>query len=76
MDFHTAVTEVDGWPVEDCIRLMNTLWDRLVEQGHEPGLSEEMKYELDHRLAEDDAAPEDVVAWEDVKARALARTRG
>jgi len=73
MDFNTVLTEVDAWPVGDRIRLMNELWDRLVDQGHEPELSEEMKAELDRRLAEDDAAPDDIVPWEEVKVQALAR---
>jgi putative addiction module component (TIGR02574 family) len=73
MDFHTVLTEVDAWPVGDRIRLINELWDRLVQDGHEPELSEEIKAELDRRLEEDDAAPEDVVPWEEVKIQALAR---
>ncbi len=76
MDFHTVLTEVDAWPVVDRIRLVNTLWDRLVDQGHEPELSEDMKVELDSRLAEDDAAPEDIVPWEEAKAQAIARIQG
>jgi len=73
MDLHTILTEVDAWPVGDRIRLMNEIWDRLVDNGHEPELSEEMKAELDGRLAEDDAAPNDIVPWEEVKAQALTR---
>jgi len=75
MDLKTVLTEVDAWSVGDRIRLMNELWDRLVDQGHEPELSEEEKAELDRRLTEDDAAPDDVVSWEEVKAQALARIR-
>jgi putative addiction module component (TIGR02574 family) len=67
MEFDTVLTEVDAWPVGDRIRLMNELWDRLVDQGHELELSEEMKAELDRRLAEDDAEPDDVVPWAEVK---------
>ena len=52
---------------------MQEVWDRLADQGHDPGLSEEEKAEFDRRLAEDDSAPEDVVPWEEVKAQALAR---
>jgi len=55
MEFDTVLTEVDAWPFGDRIRLMNELWDRLVDQGHEAELSGEMKAELDRRLVEDDA---------------------
>jgi putative addiction module component (TIGR02574 family) len=75
MDLKTVLKETDSWPVEDRIRLMHELWDRLVDRGDEPGLTEEQKAELDRRLAEDDAAPDDVVSWEEVKALALARIR-
>jgi putative addiction module component (TIGR02574 family) len=67
MEFDTVLTEVDAWLVGDRIRLMNELWNRLVDQGHEPELSEEMKAELDRRLTEDDAEPDDVVPWAEVK---------
>ncbi len=75
MDVKTVLTETESWPVEDRIRLMHELWDRLVDRGYEPELTEEQKAELDRRLAEDDAAPDDVVSWEEVKAQALARIR-
>jgi putative addiction module component (TIGR02574 family) len=75
MDLKTVLTETDSWPVEDRLRLLHELWDRLVDRGYEPELTEEQKAELDRRLAEDDAAPDDVVSWEEVKAQALARIR-
>ena len=74
MDFHAVLTEVETWPVEDRIRLINELWDRLLDQGHEPELSEEQKAELDLRLAEDDADPDDVVSWEEAKRDRSSRT--
>ena len=73
MDLKTILSETDSWPVEDRLRLMRDLWDRLVDQGYEPELTEEQKAELDRRLAEDEAEPDDVVSWEEVKAQALAR---
>ena len=75
MDLKMFLAETESWPVEDRIRLMHELWDRLVDRGYEPELTEEQKAELDRRLAEDDAAPDDVVSWEEVKAQALARIR-
>ena len=75
MDLKTVLTETDSWPVEDRLRLVHELWDRMIDQGFEPELTDEQKAELDRRLADDDAAPGDVVPWEDVKAQALARIR-
>ena len=73
MDMEAVLNEVETWPIEDRIRLVQEVWDRLADQGHDPGLSEEEKAEFDRRLAEDDSAPEDVVPWEEVKAQVLAR---
>jgi len=47
MDLKTILSETDSWPVEDRLRLMRDLWDRLVDQGYEPELTEEQKAELD-----------------------------
>ena len=51
-----------SWQVHDVERI----WDGLLTRGHEPGLTDEQKAEIDRRLADDDAAPDDVVPWEDV----------
>jgi putative addiction module component (TIGR02574 family) len=73
MDLLTVLREVDSWPVEDRVRLVQELWDRLVDQGHEPGLTDEMKVEVDRRLAAHRANPKAAIPWEEVEAEALAR---
>ena len=73
MDLQAVLTQVESWSVEDRLRLMEQIWDGLLDQGHEPRLSEAQVAEIDRRLAEDDAAPDDVVSWEQVKAEALGR---
>jgi len=73
MDWKTVISETDSWPVEERIRLLHELWDRLVDRGYEPKLTEEQKTELDRRLAEDDSAADDVLSWEEVKAQAPPR---
>lgn len=75
MDYQSVLSEVESWPVDDRVRLVQDVWDRLVDQGYEPGLSEEMKAELDRRTAEMDRDPGAGVPWEEVKARVLARLR-
>jgi putative addiction module component (TIGR02574 family) len=75
MDLRTVLTEVDSWPVEDRIRLVQEVWDRIADQGHEPKLSDEFKAELDRRLAAHQANPEAAIPWEEVEAKALARLR-
>lgn len=75
MDINTILQEVGAWPMEDRVRLVQELWDGIVDGGCEPALSDEEKAELDRRLADDDATPGDFVPWEEVKAQALARIR-
>jgi putative addiction module component (TIGR02574 family) len=73
MDVPSVLREVDAWPVQDRMLLVQELWDRLVDQGYEPELWENLRDELDRRLAADEAAPDDAVSWEEVKAEALKR---
>lgn len=73
MDLRTVLTQIESWSAEDRLRLMERIWDGLLCEGHEPGLTEEQKAEIDRRIADDDATPDDVVTWEEVKAEALKR---
>lgn len=75
MDLQAVLAAVDGWPIEDRLRLMDEIWDRLAEQGYQPAISEELKAELDRRLESLDKNPSAVVPWEEVEARAIARFR-
>jgi putative addiction module component (TIGR02574 family) len=75
MDLQTVLTEVESWPIEDRIQLVQEVWDRLVGQGHEPGISDELKAELDRRLAAHRVNPGAAIPWEQVEAEALARLR-
>lgn len=73
MDIQTVLSEIGAWPVEDRLRLMGEIWDGLADQDHQSPLSDELKAELDRRLAELDRSPQAVVSWEAVEARALRR---
>jgi len=75
MDLITVLREVDSWPVDDRIQLVQEVWDRIVSQGLEPELTLDQQAELDRRLAAHEAAPDEVVPWENVKAEALTRAR-
>ena len=76
MDYQTVLSEVESWPVDDRIRLVQDVWDRLPDQGRGSELTEEMKAELDRRIEEMDRNPGAGVPWETVKARLLARFQG
>jgi putative addiction module component (TIGR02574 family) len=61
--------------VEEQIELVEALWDNIVERNAVPGPTEAQKAELDRRLSEHAAHPDDVVPWSEVKDSALTRIR-
>lgn len=64
---------IDSMSVEERIALVKDIWDSVaIEAGLLPPNAAE-KTELDRRLAEDDATPNDTVSWETIKAEAQAR---
>ncbi|MFA6970529.1 MAG: addiction module protein [Gallionella sp.] len=64
---------IDSMSVEERIALVKDIWDSVsIEAGLQPPSTAE-KTELDRRLAEDDAMPNDAIAWETIKAEAQAR---
>jgi putative addiction module component (TIGR02574 family) len=67
MDFNAVLSEVDSWPVDQRIQLVQTVWDRLLEAGFEPALPASQRADLDRRLAALEASPEDVLSWEQVQ---------
>jgi putative addiction module component (TIGR02574 family) len=73
MDYQSVLNEVETWPIDDRIRLVQDLWDRIADQGYKPELTEEMKAELDRRIEEMDRNPDAGIPWEAAKARVLAR---
>ncbi len=75
MDYQAVLNEVESWPVDDRVRLVQDVWDRLADRGYEPELTAEIKAELDRRIEELDRNPAAGIPWEAVKARALERIR-
>jgi len=66
---------IDSMSVEERIALVKDIWDSVaIEAGLLPPSTAE-KAELDRRLAEDDAMPDDTVTWETIKAESQARWR-
>lgn len=64
---------IDSMSVEDRIALVKDIWDSVaIEAGLLPPSTSEQT-ELDRRLAEDDATPNDTVTWETIKAEAQTR---
>jgi putative addiction module component (TIGR02574 family) len=67
--------QVRQLPVREQIELVEALWDNILERNAVPGPTEAQKAELDRRLSEHAAHPDDVVPWSEVKDSALTRIR-
>lgn len=64
---------IDNMSVDERITLVQEIWDSVAaDAGLQPPSAAE-RAELDRRIAEDDAAPGDVTAWETIKADVLSR---
>ena len=66
---------IDKLSVEDRILLVRAIWDSIANHPSRPTISDALRAELDRRLEDHLANPEDVVPWEVVRAEALARIK-
>ena len=64
---------LDRLSVEDRIDLMNEIWDSVADEPGRTHLTLPQPEELQRRLIEHDANPQEVVSWEEVKSQALER---
>ena len=55
---------IDRMSIEDRITLATAIWDSIAAEPHPPLLTELQRQELDRRLADHTANPDDVVPWE------------
>ncbi len=60
-DITTTLNQITALPVRDQIELLHQAWDRLLESGREPELTDGQKLEFDRRLDGLDANPESPV---------------
>lgn len=66
---------IDRLSMEERITLVEDLWDSIAEESAATSLSDAQRAELDRRLTDYAANPNDVVPWEDVKTSITARLR-
>lgn len=66
---------IDRLSVEERLALVQEIWNSIAAETGQSRLTDARRQELDRRLAEDEANPDDVIPWEQVKAEALARFR-
>lgn len=66
---------IDRLGVEDRLALVQEIWDSIAAESDESLPTDGQRRELERRLAASATSPEDVVPWEEVLAKALARAR-
>jgi putative addiction module component (TIGR02574 family) len=64
---------IDRLPRDQRIALVQEIWDTIAAESSQPLLTQAQCRELERRVAEDDAHPDDGVPWEQVKAQILSR---
>ena len=64
---------LDRLPIEQRIALAQELWESIEADPHPPLLTAPQRDELERRLLDHEANPDDVVPWEQIKQDALDR---
>ena len=64
---------IDRLPIEERLALVEEIWDSIAAESAAVPLTEAQRVELQKRIEEDDAHPDDVTSWEQVKASTLSR---
>ncbi|HEX4589868.1 MAG TPA: addiction module protein [Gemmataceae bacterium] len=75
MDRNATLTHVRSWNIDDRVWLVRAVLDSITEDGETAGPSDAQKDELDRRIADMEANPDDEVPWEQVYAESMRRVR-
>ena len=66
MDPTTTLQAVRAWPLEEQLEFLFHAWDQVIDSGWQPELTEELRTELDRRLAAHQADSNNVLTCEQV----------
>lgn len=66
---------IDRLSVEERLALVEELWDSIADESAVAPLTDAQIAELERRLADHKAHPEDAVSWDDVKASIAERLK-
>jgi len=65
------VAEILELPIAERIRLVELIWDSIAAMPEAVSLSDELKVELDRRLSEFEANPNEGSPWEEIRSRVV-----
>ena len=68
MNASTKSLGIDRLPVDERLMLVEEIWDSIAADSAAVPLTDAQRAELQKRIEEDDANPDDVTPWEQVKA--------
>ncbi|MBI1321583.1 hypothetical protein GC170_00130 [bacterium] len=66
---------IDHLSIDERIDLVHEIWDSIAAEPGVTHLTTTQRQEIERRLAEHEADPEDTVSWEEVESQALERFR-
>jgi putative addiction module component (TIGR02574 family) len=70
MDPTATLHALQALPVEEQLDFLFRAWDHVLDSGWQPELTDELRAEIDRRLAAHEANPGNVLTWEQVVAHA------
>jgi putative addiction module component (TIGR02574 family) len=73
MDITTTLKQITALSIQDRIRLVQAILDSIAAEQDYLDLTDSQKQELDRRIDDYEANPDNVLTWEEVKASVKAR---
>jgi putative addiction module component (TIGR02574 family) len=73
MDIPATIAEIESLSIDDRLRIVEAIWDSIAVESENLPLTEAQRQELERRLADHDANPDDGIPWDAVKAHTLKR---
>jgi putative addiction module component (TIGR02574 family) len=68
MDITATLKEITALSIEDRIHLVQAIWDSIAAEQAYPDLTKAQQQEIDRRIADHEANPDNVLTWEEIKA--------
>ena len=68
MDISVTLHEIASLTIEERIHLVQAIWDGIAAEQAYPELTAAQKQELDSRIEDSEANPENVLTWAEVRA--------
>ena len=75
MDITATVAEIRSLSVDERLAIVEAIWDSILADADELDVTPDERKLIEQRLTAYLANPNDVVAWDDVKGRAMQRSR-